>query len=181
MPRRITVLLVAVTLVGGLAACGSNASTASTTSTTVPQKAGPNPSKSAQMVCAIEAQKDLAQSIGVIPVHVTTPTWVDHLYSCDYVYANGTIGFQVKELSSVQETTDYFNALGTRLHRTSEHLSLSQGAYATADGSIVLRKDYKVLLIDASRLPAHFGKPPLSPEDTALSAALVILGCWTGS
>ena len=23
--------------------------------------------------------------------------------------------------------------------------------------------------------------PPLSPEDTALSAALVILGCWTGS
>ena len=59
------------------------------------------------MVCAKEAQTELVGSLGATPVQVTTPTWVDHVYACQYVYANGTVSLTVKELDSAKQTTAY--------------------------------------------------------------------------
>ena len=48
------------------------------------------------------------------------------------------------------------------------------------DGSVVVRKDWKVLLVDDSALPTQFGVPPTSASDIAVTVADVILGCWAG-
>ena len=60
-------------------------------------------------------------------------------------------------------------------------MSLGQGAFTTKNLSAVVRKDYKVLTVDISKLPAHFGVPPDSRADVALNTAATIMGCWTGA
>ena len=45
---------------------------------------------------------------------------------------------------------------------------------------MVVRKDWKVLLVDDTGLPAQFGDPPTSAGDVAVTVADVILGCWAG-
>lgn len=167
-------------------ACSSSSPTAATkTNGTVgavpPQPAGKNPSASAKMVCAKEAQNELGSGLGVTPVQVTRPTWVDHVYACQYVYPTGTLSLSVKELDSARQTTSYYEAFAARLGRRPGRLAVGQGAYVTTDGSVVVRKDWKVLLVDVSRLSNPFGQPPQSPSDTGLTVAATILSCWSGA
>lgn len=171
----------AIVLAVTLAACGSSSPGASggTTTTRAPLPAGVNPSSISKMVCAHEAQTEMADPLGVTAV-VTTPTWVDHLYSCRYTYPNGYFALSVKELSSWSETYSYFDTLGHTLGDTGAVKNLGQGAFTTTDGSIVVRKDWKVLLVDISGLPAQFGVPATSRDDVAYTIADVILGCWAG-
>jgi hypothetical protein len=143
--------------------------------------AGPTPSQSAQMVCAPEAQKDIAKFVGVSAATVTTPTWQDHLYSCRYAYSNGSVGLSVKELSNKGETSAYFSSLQAQLGQQRRLKGFGQGAFVTTTGSLVLRKDYKVLLVDTSGLPSQFGSPPQARKDVAIGVALTVLGCWTGA
>ena len=172
---------------GGLVFLLTGRSSTSSTSTPartvrhVAEPAGPTPSASAQMVCAPEAQRELATALGVAATTVTTPTWVDHLYSCRYVYANGVIPVSVKELSSRAETTSYFTALQAQ-YGLSEHLKgVAQGAFVTANGSLVLRKDYKVLFVDTSALTVPFGSGFKTRSQVSVGVGLTVLGCWTGA
>jgi hypothetical protein len=177
----------AVVLVVVTSACSSSSSsapsvsTSSTVKTVEARPAGVNPSKSAQMVCAAEAQKDIRQALGVGVTTVTTPTWVDHVYSCDYVYPDGTFSMSVKELDSAQETTTSFDQLGSQLGRRPGDVGLGEGSFLTTNGSLVARKDWKVLVVDVAKLPAQFGQPPLSPSQVAESVGATIMGCWSGS
>jgi len=171
-----------------LAACGSSSSSSSLkpegpnspVATVAPRPSGPDPSASSKMVCASEAQQELASSLGVTPTQVTTPTWVDHEYSCTYVYPNGSFTLSVKELDSAALTTGYFNALAA-LDGRQAGLALAAGAFVTPNGSVVARKDWKVLLVDVSHLPPSFGNPPQDQKDTAISIAATILSCWSGA
>ena len=133
------------------------------------------------MVCAPEAQSELATALGVAPTQVTTPTWADHTYSCTYVYPNGSFTLQVKELDSAALTTGYFNSLAALLGRQPTRLALAAGAVITTNGSVVPRKDWKVLLVDVTHLPPSFGQPPQDPKDNAISVAATILSCWSGA
>jgi hypothetical protein len=174
-----------------LSACGSSGSkatppatsakpTTAITASPTAEPAGVNPSESAKMVCSAEAQKDVAVNLGVKATSVTTPTWVDHLYSCSYVYPDGTMTFSVKELNNLAETTEYFNALGKTLGRTPGPASLQGTAFYTNDGSLVLRKDFKVMHVDLAQIPEKFGKPPGNHQNIGLRAGFAILSCWTG-
>ena len=64
---------------------------------------------------------------------------------------------------------------------TGELKGLGQGAFTTRDDGAVVRKDYKVLLVDTSRLPAQFGSPPQTRSEVATNVAAAIMGCWTGA
>jgi hypothetical protein len=86
----------------------------------------------------------------------------------------------VKELSSWAETYGYFDMLGKSLHESTTVASLGQGAFQVRNGSVVVRKDWKVLLVDITGLPSEFGAPPTSAADVAVTVALLILGCWAG-
>jgi len=45
---------------------------------------------------------------------------------------------------------------------------------------MVVRKDWKVLVVADTGLPAQFGIPPTSAGAVAVTVADVILGCWAG-
>ena len=164
-----------------LAACssGSSPSAARTQVSQRPLPAGPVPSKIALMVCSPKAQKEIAETLGV-KATVSTPTWVDHAYSCRYQYADGSFELTVKELSSWPQTLAYFTATGRQQGQSGTIPNLGQGAYQTADGSAVVRKDWKILTVDISGLPAQFGNPPTSRGDVAVTVADLILACWAG-
>jgi len=157
------------------AACSSGG----TPSTQAPRPAGANPSAIAVEVCARDAVSEIDSALGE-KASVSTPTWVDHRYSCRYRYADGSIELSVKELSSWAETLQYFDSLATSLGKSRDLTGLGQGAFQTTDGSVVVRKDWKVLLVDSSGLPAQFGVPPTSSGDVAVTVGDVILGCWAG-
>ena len=169
-----------------LAACGGSSSgSGSPTAETQPlaarlEKAGPNPSTSAKMVCAAEARTAIAAALGVHETRVTRPTWHDHLYACTYEYPNGSFTLSVKELVSAQTTTDYFDSLERRFGRAQPLIGLGQGGFIGRNGDAVVRKDYKVLLVDVHGLSEQF-LPLMRRSDVAQNVAVVILGCWTGA
>jgi len=139
------------------------------------------PSASAKMVCESEAAGDIYdQATGVKTVAALKPTWTDHVYACDYVYPGGAkMRLSVKELSSDDETTAYFDSLARKLHKTDKPVGVPN-AFQTEDGSVVVRKDFKVLLVDVTKLPSEFGVPSASRGDVAINVAATVMGCWTG-
>jgi hypothetical protein len=177
-----------------VAACGGSSKPSAGSSTTTAPAGSPTtvhiakeasnvPSVSAKMICESEAQKDIYESAtGVKTIAPFKPKWVDHTYSCVYAYPGGAqMTLSVKELSSTEETTAYFDSLATRLHKTTDQPGVGQGAFHVQDGSLVVRKDYKVLLIDVTKLPASFGVPADKRADVATNVAVAIMGCWTGA
>ena len=84
MVRRVGSLFVVSLLAVALAACSSSPAAShgtttgggGTTSTSkAPLPAGPTPSDISKMVCAAEAQREIAQALGVVSMTVRTPTW----------------------------------------------------------------------------------------------------------
>jgi len=159
-----------------LTGCGSPRPSAQN----LPLPPGRLPSKVSTSVCAPGVQHEIATALGV-KADVAQPTWVGHLYSCRYRYPDGTLTLSVKELSSWPQTYAYFHTLGSQLGDTSTIPELGQGAFTTKDGSVVVRRDWKVLLVDISGLPPQFGQPPDTPAEVAGAVAAVILGLWEGA
>ena len=131
------------------------------------------------MICRNEAIQEIDSAVGE-KATVSPPRWADHLYSCRYGYPSGSMELSVKELSSWAQTDAYYQSLADQLGKTRTLQGLGQGAFQTTDGSMVVRKDWKVLVVDNSGLPAQFGVPPTSSGDVAVTVGDVILGCWAG-
>ena len=74
----------------------------------------------------------------------------------------------------------YFHGLASQHGRDRTLANLGQGAFSETDGSVIVRKDWKVLTVDITGLPTQFGVPPTSSSDIAVTVAIVILGCWAG-
>jgi len=192
--RNISRNLLLLVVAGGLAAagCGSSAKPGAGGSTTPTQAAtgasghvanpvSKNPSISAKMICEAEVRGEIRDLLGVDTTKPLQPTWSDHVYSCKYVYANGTMTLSVKELANQAETDAYFASLATKLGKTKPIQSLGQGAFVTKNDAAVVRKDYKVLTVDVSGLPAQFGTAHDPRGNVALNVAATIMGCWTGA
>ena len=166
-------------LLAGSCSSGVAGALTATQSSRRPLPAGSKPSEIARMVCTREAQREIAETLGV-RASVSTPTWVGHTYSCRYRYPDGAFVLTVKELSSWPQTLAYFTAIGRHQGRTASVANLGQGAFQTDNGSTIVRKDWKILTVDISGLPAQFGKPPTSRGDVAVTVADLILACWAG-
>jgi hypothetical protein len=170
----------------GAAGCSSGTSTSGGaptslygTSLQAPEPAGKNPSAIAIEICSKTAQSQIEHVLGVT-ADVQKPTWVDQIYTCRYQYPNGSFILSVKELSSWAQTYAYFDSEGKSLGNTGSLQNLGQGAFTTSNGSVIVRKDWKVLFVDIEPLPAQFGKPPTSKADVAYTVADIILACWAG-
>ena len=191
LSRGIVVIAVACAL--ALAACGSKSTPGSSKSTTpsttasgttgghvaIPAKA--TPSVSAKMICEDEVKNELSSLLGVQPDQPIVPTWKDHVYSCTYHYKGGAFTLSVKELSDKAATDAYFAEEAQKLGKTEKINGLGQGAFTTSNKSAVVRKDYKVLLVDISGLPTKFGAYGEPRASVALDVAATIMGCWTGA
>jgi hypothetical protein len=182
MPQHRTFLvLVVFVAVLSMASCGSSRPATSPSraqnATEHAEPARATPSAAAKMVCAREAQNELAAVIGVRTTQPVVPTWSDHIYSCRYTYHKAVMVLSVKELSSKAETDAYFTSLK---HRLGQAQDLGESAFTTKNRSLVVRKDYKVLLVDISGLPGRFGDPLSSRGKIAIRVGATIMNCWTG-
>lgn len=172
-------LALAAGLLLGVGGCAGGLYDPVPTPTTPVAVAGP--SVSARMVCENEAQEDVAAALGVAAQRVETPTWTDRLYSCRYHYAGGSFLMSVKDLANDQETTRYYESLATALGNTRDVAALGEGAFVTRNGSVVARKDFKVLLVDDSALPPRLADTTSTPANVAMLVAKTIMGCWVGT
>jgi len=162
----------------GLAACGTS-TPASVTPTTL-FTYGPTPSVSAKMICRHEVVADLARVLGVATVATPSATWSRHRYTCPYRYRDGTMVLSVQALPTLAGTRAYMTSLGSALGVAGVVANVGQGAFATKDGSVVSRKDNKVLLVNVRGLPATFGRPATARGEVALTVTQVIFACWRG-
>ncbi|HEX5097217.1 MAG TPA: hypothetical protein VFX21_14420 [Acidimicrobiia bacterium] len=148
----------------------------------VAKAATDDPSVSAKMVCSDEAQEDIYKgATGVKPTKVTTPTWEDHVYACDFVYPNGTMRLETKELADADATKKFFDEQAEKLGKKEPLTGIGEEGFSTDDGGAVIRKDYKVLTVDVSKLPAQFGLPLSPRSDVAINTAFTIFQCWVGA
>ena len=131
------------------------------------------------MVCQDKAAAEIQDVLGE-KASVVGRSWRNDLYSCEYRFKTGTMVLSVKELSSWDQTYAYYAMLGNTLHKTGPIDNLGQGAFQVRNGSVVVRKDWKILLVDITGLPSEFGSPPTSSGDVAATVAFIILGCWAG-
>jgi hypothetical protein len=86
----------------------------------------------------------------------------------------------VREMSSWAQTYAYFDGLKKTLGDTGAVGNLGQAAFQTTGGSMIVRKDWKVLEVNIAGLPAEFGKPTTPRADISYTVADIILGCWAG-
>jgi hypothetical protein len=142
------------------------------------EPAGADPSEASVMICSAEAQEDIAKILDATPDRVSSPTWTDQKYSCDYVYRDAVIGLSVKELSSAAETLAFFDEMGKRFGRDPGNFPMGDAWFRTSNDSIVVRKDYKVLHVEVSEVPEEFGGYSLTPQLVAVNVGETIMGCW---
>src|SRR5262245_2139867 len=145
--------------------------------------AGDAPSVSAAMICQPEATGEIAVALGVPTSKQPVGTWQsqDHVYTCRYDYPTGFMVLSVKEMTDAAATDAYYTAAQQSLPNSRSTKVLGQTAFAGPDGSLFVRKDFKVLHVDVAGLPDHLGERALTRSDVAFRAAAVIMSCWTGA
>ncbi len=168
--------------VGGTSPASAKTGTSTAAAGTVLIAAGPAPSESAKMVCATEARNAIASTLGISETRVVVHPWVDHIYSCTYVYPKGSFTLSVKEVSSWKETADYYDSLARKYGQKSHGNlpGLGQGAFVAKNNDVVVRKDWKILTVDVSKVPPNF-VPAMTTSDVATNVAATLLSCWTGA
>ena len=139
------------------------------------------PSVSARMVCAAEAQEEITQALGLALRRRATSVWAAPVYRCTYPLTAGPLVLSVRELADARDTTAYFAAARAAAEGSTDLPGLGEAAFATADGSVYVRKDFKVLKVDVNKLPTAVGKARISRADAAYLVAQLIMGCWTGT
>jgi len=176
----------ALTMIAALAACGSSPPAVSGPTShaapardiTAPRDA---PSVQTRMICAPEAQEDLAKTLGLDATAVTTPSWRARVYSCDYRYADGSFTLSAHQFVDPYAAAAAYGKIAGRLGRATALQGLGAHATTTKNGSVVVQKDDDVLVVDIAMLPARFGVPADTRANAAISIAATIMGCWTGA
>jgi hypothetical protein len=139
------------------------------------------PSVSARMICAAEEQEEIAQTLGLPLRRQAISVWTAPVYRCTYPFTAGPLVLSVRELADARDTIAYFAAARAAAEGSTDLPGLGEAAFATTDGSVYVRKDFKVLKVDVSKLPTAVGTAPLSRADAAFVVAQLIMGCWTGT
>jgi hypothetical protein len=148
---------------------------------TPPTSSTDGPSATALMVCSTEAQADIEQATGVRVSSPPTSTFADHLYTCDYPYPGGTMVVKVKDLPDKASTDAYYSQALSTVSKPRQLPGLGEGAFSDDKGTVYVRKDFKVLRVDATGLPESFGQPPHTRDVIAVAVAAAITLCWTGA
>jgi hypothetical protein len=183
-PRASLVALIVLGgLVGAAAGCASTTSGQSRNAATdhrSPASLANGPSAAAKMVCEAEAQEEVAKALGMTASAPATGSWAAPVYTCGYVFPAGPMVLSVRELTSAAETTAYFTSAQNAATSSTKVPEVGDAAFAVADGSVYVRKDFKVLYVDVSKLPAFLGQPPISRAAAGVRVAGVIMSCWVG-
>lgn len=138
------------------------------------------PSAAALMICAEETRSDITKVLALKGEPTSQSSWANKIYTCRYHLPMGTFVLSVKESADPESAKTYTEALRTQTVGTKELAGLTETAFGTPDGVVVLLKDNDTLRVDATGLPAQFGDQKQKRADFAYEIASDILGCWTG-
>ncbi|OKI28878.1 hypothetical protein [Streptomyces sp. CB03911] len=136
------------------------------------------PSPASLMVCAGSVPTQLSGAFGTDPATPPAGTWAQHLYTCTYAYAEGTLLITVKELADRATAAAHFDGLRGSAGPVTPLTGLGDAAYTQADGSTVVLRDSSVLAADVHRLPERFGRPPRSRSNVSVTVATTVMICW---
>jgi hypothetical protein len=174
------ILLLASGCTGGLgAATAGPATPPSSVASTPPTTSADEPSEPARIVCQDEAQEDIERVLGVPATLVGPPTYVNHVSDCRYRYPDGSFDLTVHDLPDDAATTALYTGLAARQGHVRDLQLPGAEAFVAGNGSVIMRKDTEVLLVDITDLPRSFGHPAVTRADAALLITNAILGCWT--
>lgn len=140
----------------------------------------PGPSPEAEMVCSAEAETDITGVLGVSLVSRPTATWAAPVYTCTYALSAGPMVLSVRELGDAAETSTYFDAAQRAATEPVSLPGLGEAAFSESTGNVLVRKDFKILLVDVTGLPEFFGQPRLARVAIGIQVGRIIMACWIG-
>lgn len=139
------------------------------------------PPVKAAMVCGKEIMDGVATLAGEATLPAAKTTWADHLYTCTYQLPQGPLIISVKESSDPSTAITYFETLQKDAGAVTPLAvleALGLPSFHTGTGQAAFVKDNLTLKVDASRLPARVGRPPIGRTSFADTVTSDILDCW---
>ena len=136
------------------------------------------PAPSSVMICADDAAAEISAALGVGPSERPAHSWSSHVYTCRYQYSSGALVLSVKELADPTQAEAYYANRHAAVENGQDRPALGEAAFAAPDGSILVRKDSSVLLVDVTGLPDELGPQRLTRAEVALTVASVLMQCW---
>jgi hypothetical protein len=132
----------------------------------------------ARWLCDSRARREISQSLGA-EVRIGTPRRQARRTSCTYTLPTGTITVSVTRHRTPAGAREQLAAITRERGRRPEPPMFGEGlrAFATTDGSVVVRRGDAVLDVDAAQLP-RFGQPAQSPATAARAVAGTLLTRW---
>ena len=175
--RRGAAVAVTVALAaGGAAGCASGPRADAPAAAVASRTDGP--SDAAHIVCTDTARTEITGALGLDTTEPLAPTWSDHTYACRYAFAEGSMLLSVKDLPDAAATTAWFGSLRTAAAGSTALTGMGDGAFQEPDGTVVVRKDDDVLVVDVRSLPATVGKPVRPRAVAARTVAQTVMICW---
>jgi hypothetical protein len=175
---RVRAVVVAVVAALTLAACGGSPAPGAGSA---PTATSTGPSVSALMVCSAEAQADLQGALGVGVSQPPDSSFADGVYTCNYHYRIGMIVMTVRDLGSQATAEAFMTSARAKIKKPTDLAGIGDAAFSDGASLVYVRKDVKVLVVDASKLPATFGQPPHPRSTVAATVAIIVMLCWTGA
>jgi hypothetical protein len=149
-------------------------------STMAPGSPGTAPSKAAKMICTDETRDNIITVLSVTPEPNPVSTWHGGTYTCTYRFPMGPIVLSVHESADVPAAAAYTDKVRRTIPGAKDLVGLTQKAFGTKNGVVVLQKDNDTLRVDTSALRPQSDKLYAHRDTFAYEIATVIMGCWTG-
>lgn len=96
------------------------------------------------MICAAEAREEIGEALGLTLRSPGSAAWTAPVYRCTYPFTAGQLVLSVRELANAGDTTAYFTAERAAAKGSTDLPGVGDAAFVTADGSVYVRKDFKV-------------------------------------
>lgn len=141
---------------------------------------GAGPSTAARMICERETGQSIATVLKLSSPPTAAAHWTPPVYTCSYDLPQGRLLLSVHESRTHVAAVRYAGDLRHGEPGASSLAGLTDIAFGTPDGTVVLVKAAGTLRVDATGLPAQFGREHEKRSDFAYELASDILGCWTG-
>lgn len=132
------------------------------------------------MICTAETRENIALTLRVEPDPKPVSTWKGGTYTCTYRLPKGSLVLSVHESADASAAATYTKGQRPGLPGAKNLAGLTDIAFGTTDGVVVMQKDNDTLRVDTTGLGSGSDRLAKNRADFAYEIAAVILGCWTG-
>jgi hypothetical protein len=132
------------------------------------------------MVCGDEIKGKVKEVLQLPTEPKTSSTYANAVFTCTYDLPIGKMLLSVQHSPTNADAMTYLTKRRTAVAASEPLLGLSDHAYGTRTGIVLVLKDNETLDVDTTGLPLVFGSQEQKRVDLAYEIASDVLGCWTG-